>query len=333
MFIVGGGPAGLSAAIALRSRGLSVTVADSRQPSIDKTCGEGIMPDGADAAGQLGIDFSSVASARVRGIRLLSGDVAVESPFPKTCGYGVRRTALHALLIDKTVQSGVEIHWNAPVSSLDGIGARWIVGADGAGSRVREWSGLNRLASNSSRFGFTRHYKMEPWTDYIEGHYADGMQLFVTPLGPDQVGLAMLSRNSKWRMTDALKRFPAVKEKLGAAAPVSPERGAATVSRRLRRVTSGNVALIGDASGSVDAITAAGLSLNFREALALADAIEAEDLPRYEVAHRRLERRPRMMARLMLSIDRSPLLRKYAFQSMSACPGIFRSLVAVHVRA
>ncbi len=60
------------------------------------------------------------------------------------------------------------------------------------------------------------------------------------------------------------------------------------MSRRLHRVTSGNIALIGDASGSVDAITGEGLALCFRQALELAGALKAEDLALYERAHARL---------------------------------------------
>jgi flavin-dependent dehydrogenase len=53
VFITGGGPAGLAAAIAARGRGFDVTVADCAIPPIDKACGEGIMPDGLAAASYL----------------------------------------------------------------------------------------------------------------------------------------------------------------------------------------------------------------------------------------------------------------------------------------
>ncbi|MGB8062426.1 MAG: FAD-binding protein, partial [Candidatus Sulfotelmatobacter sp.] len=46
VFVIGGGPAGLAAAIAARKCGLRVIVADAAQPPIDKACGEGLMPDG-----------------------------------------------------------------------------------------------------------------------------------------------------------------------------------------------------------------------------------------------------------------------------------------------
>jgi menaquinone-9 beta-reductase len=42
VFVIGGGPAGLAAAIAARAKGLRVTVADGGVPPIDKPCGEEI---------------------------------------------------------------------------------------------------------------------------------------------------------------------------------------------------------------------------------------------------------------------------------------------------
>ena len=43
VLVIGGGPAGLAAALAVRQRGMSVIVADSCAPPIDKPCGEGLM--------------------------------------------------------------------------------------------------------------------------------------------------------------------------------------------------------------------------------------------------------------------------------------------------
>ena len=58
VLIVGGGPAGLAAALALRQRGATVAVADVRTPPIDKACGEGLMPDSLRELALLGVDLT-----------------------------------------------------------------------------------------------------------------------------------------------------------------------------------------------------------------------------------------------------------------------------------
>jgi len=93
------------------------------------------------------------------------------------------------------------------------------------------------------------------------------------------------------------------------------------------------VALIGDASGSVDAITGEGLSLGFRQAIALAKALEAGDLCQYQVAHRRLARRPARMGRLMLLLDEYAGLRERTLRAFRSDARIFARLLAVHVGA
>jgi flavin-dependent dehydrogenase len=93
------------------------------------------------------------------------------------------------------------------------------------------------------------------------------------------------------------------------------------------------VILLGDASGSVDAITGEGLRLSFEQASALAPALASGDLEAYEAAHRRLARRPAFMAHLMLSLDRSAWLRRRTLRALAAEPRIFAKQLAMHVGA
>jgi menaquinone-9 beta-reductase len=326
VFIIGGGPAGLVAAIAARRQGFRVVVSDSRHPPIDKACGEGMMPDALIAASEMGLDLRSIASASVRGVRFLGDGVKVEALFPHGPGCGIRRTSLHAFLVEQAESCGVELRWGQAICDLSRIKAQWIIGADGASSRVRQWAGLDRFSRNTWRFGFRRHFRIAPWTDHIEAYWADGLEVYVTPVAADEVGVAVLSRNPKLRVADALGLIPELK---GAPA-ISKERGSITASRTLQRVVHSNVALIGDASGSVDAITAEGLSMCFRQAVALAAAMKKGDLNAYQQAHKKLARRPRLMAGMMLTMDRSPLIRRLALRTMAAHPRLFSELLAFH---
>ena len=71
VFVVGGGPAGLAGAIAARQRGFAVTLADHSQASIDKACGEGIMPEGVAALRSLEVEVPGEQSFPFRGIRFV----------------------------------------------------------------------------------------------------------------------------------------------------------------------------------------------------------------------------------------------------------------------
>jgi flavin-dependent dehydrogenase len=91
------------------------------------------------------------------------------------------------------------------------------------------------------------------------------------------------------------------------------------------------VALVGDASGSVDAITGEGLCVLFQQAVALAGALEAGDLALYQAEHRRIGKRPEFMAALMLMLDRRGRLRRRAMRAFEGHPGLFANMLAMHV--
>ena len=107
--------------------------------------------------------------------------------------------------------------------------------------------------------------------------------------------------------------------------------GVLSISRTLRRVVLPGLALVGDASGSVDAVTGEGMCLAFRQALALATALETKNLPGYESAHRSIYWRPRAMAWLMLRLDAHRGFQRRALAALAQRPGVFASLLGIHV--
>src|SRR5271163_1500343 len=96
--IVGGGPAGLAAAIALRQKGLDVVVADALRPPIDKACGEGLMPDARKDLAALGIP--APGGAAFEGIAFIAGRHHAVAYFELGSGIGVRRLRLQSLLVE-----------------------------------------------------------------------------------------------------------------------------------------------------------------------------------------------------------------------------------------
>jgi len=341
VFVIGGGPAGLAAAIAAGQKGLRAIVADGSAPPVDKPCGEGLMAGTQAALGDLGISADDLGGYPVRGIRFVHAHDQVAAAFPKGRGIGIRRTILHEMLVKRAGDCGVQFLWNTPVSGiLPGgvqtsrglINAKWIVGADGSSSRVRRWSGLDANHARSLRHATRRHYLVTPWTEFVEIYWGERCQAYVTPLSSQEVCIVLTA--AKAQEADfgvALQNWPQIQERLAGAELSSRERGAVTFMHRLRHVVNGNVALLGDSSGGVDAITGEGLRLCFRQALALADAMEAGDLRVYERAHKKLMRRPAFMGKLMLMLAGNDMLRERAIRSMAAKPEIFDKLLAMHV--
>lgn len=338
--IVGGGPAGLAAAIALRQKGIDVLVSDALSPPVDKACGEGLMPDSREALEKLGVLLGPEDGHCFEGIAFIAPPLRATAPFSGRPGLGVRRLRLHAKLTDRCRRLGVRLLWGSGVTVRRGEPVlvqsescryRYLIGADGQFSRVRSWSGLERGKVLSKRFGARRHFRIEPWSRMVEVHWGDRGQAYVTPIGPEEVCIAAVSRSPSARMDEVLAGLPELRQRIEGAPVVSAIRGAATTTRRLRRVAAVNVALIGDASASVDAITGEGLALGFRQALLLAEAVEADSLDLYSAGHPSIVRLPQAMSRLLLCLDRWPSLRSRALTVLAQEPETFPAMLSMHL--
>jgi len=343
VLVVGGGPAGLAAAIAVRLKGFEVTLADCAQPPIDKACGEGIMPDGVAALRQLGVLISPADSYPFRGIRFLGCGASVAADFPNGCGFGIRRTTLHKILSERAAEAGVSILWNARVKcpasetiSVNGrpIQYKWLIGADGQNSYLRRWAGLDdSRRQRDLRFGFRRHFRVKPWSDYVEVHWGERCQIVVSPVNREEVCVGLLSRSAQTRLDDEIPKFPYLANHLRGAAPTSSERGSLSANHSLRAVIRDRIALVGDASGSVDAITGEGICLAFQQAVCLAEALVQNNPAYYQAAHRCITKIPAIMAKLMLNMDKHASIRRRVLLGLASEPGIFGRLLALHVGA
>ena len=291
VFIAGGGPAGLAAAISARKKGFDVVVADGGNPPIEKACGEGLLPDTLGALRRLGVDIEEADGFGFTGIRFLDGDAQVDARFPRGSGVGVRRPILHQRLIRAAEDLGVNLLWNTPVTGFGASGvlaggrniqSRWIVGADGFSSLVaNKGCGLDRASRSTRRFARQRHYRIAPWSEFVEIYWAKDSQAYITPVGPREVCVVLMCHDPQARMENLLKQHPVLMARLKNAEFTTTEKGSVTAMHKLRRVFCGNVILIGDASGGVDAITGEGLRLGFEQAFALAEALQADDLRLY----------------------------------------------------
>ena len=340
VLVVGAGPAGLATAIAVRLKGLSVTVADSRRPPIEKACGEGLLPEGVAALSALGIQLNSTVAFPIAGIRFCDESASATGKLPQgAASFGLRRTVLHSLLLQRAREVGVSFRWGTRVSDcatnsarLDNarFNFRWLVGADGQKSNVRKWTRLGPRSIRSSRFGFRRHFAIAPWSEFVEVYWGNGCQIYITPTGPGEICVALLASDPQMRISDALPQFPQLAARLSNAQPLTTELGGVTTLEQCGKVARGNTALVGDASFTVDGITGQGLSLAFQQALHLSDALATENLAPYEAAHRALVRAPARMARLLLLLARHDWLRRRTLRVLANNPNLFATMLSSH---
>ena len=253
-------------------------------------------------------------------------------------------------MVERAVEAGVHLRWQTHVQlqpdgsvTLSGQQFRYgcLIGADGQSSRVRRWAGLDRGRLMSRRFGFRQHFAVAPWSPYVEVYWGRNGQAYVAPVGNDQVCVVGMARDPQMRLADLLPELPLLAAKLHGAKvqsdPLDAERGGLMTTRRLRHVARGRVALISDASGSVDAITGEGLALGFRQALLLADCLAVRDvesgLKRYDKLHGRILNVPQTMSMALLLMDRYASLRTRAMRMLASDQGLFARMLGVHVGA
>ncbi|MFD9219174.1 NAD(P)/FAD-dependent oxidoreductase [Streptomyces sp. NPDC060064] len=331
LLVAGGGPAGLAAAIHAARVGMQAVVVEPRAAPVDKACGEGIMPSGVAALRSLGVE---VSGHDLRGIRYLAGARRAEATFHGSPGLGVRRTELHAALYQRAVELGVrivpgkvgEIRQAHDRVSAAGLTARWLIAADGLHSPLRRELGLDRPGgAYPRRYGMRRHYRIAPWTDFVEVHWSRHGEAYVTPVGDNLVGVAVLSRD-RCSYDEHLMAFPALAAVLGGRGANSV-RGAGPLRQRARSQRAGRALLVGDAAGYVDALTGEGIALAMATAAAAVSCLAAARPQAYPAQWARLTRRHRLLTEGLLRAARYPATARLIVPAAHRAPAAFRAAV------
>ncbi|MDN3270633.1 NAD(P)/FAD-dependent oxidoreductase [Streptomyces sp. MA15] len=333
LLVVGGGPAGLATALHAARAGLDTVVAEPRPAPVDKACGEGLMPGAVRALTALGLH---APGHPLTGIRYVQGPCRVEAAFRRERGLGVRRTDLHTVLHRAVLDAGVPVlplrvdgvRQDADGVSVPGAGlrARWLVAADGLHSPVRRSLGLDRPARTAPRYGLRRHYAVPPWSSRVEVHWGPDAEAYVTPLGPELVGVALLTAH-RAPYDVQLTGFPELAARLPPHTAVTPVRGAGPLRRRSRTRVHGRVLFVGDAAGYVDALTGEGVCLALTGARALVANLRTGTPGRYDADWARATRRYRVLTEALVRARQQPALAPHIVPVAARLPRLFAAAV------
>jgi geranylgeranyl reductase family protein len=323
--IVGGGPAGTSAAIALARNGRRVVIVDKARFPRDKCCGDGLTAGALRHLERLGLDPGHVASWQAVDlvkVRSPSGRV-VTFPLPTRGTYAAvaRRADLDAALVEAARGAGVEVVEGEALATLEITGdvvtlvtdagrtidAPYAIGADGA------WSTLRKLSAPASsgrpylgEWHAFRQYLVRTgpaardlWVWFDPDLLPGYAWSFPLPGGGANVGFGIrreagaptAAMAEQWR--DLLARAH-VRDVLGPDATPEGAHKAWPIPAAIGSVpltaAGGRVLFIGDAARAADPMTGEGIGQAFDTAELAARAISVAGASAPQVASRVYER-------------------------------------------
>jgi flavin-dependent dehydrogenase len=213
VLVVGAGPAGSALAAALASQGRDVVLVESRAHPRPKACAEYASPRIVEELRRLGLPEAAwqADALPLAGMRVIRGDDAVDIRYRDANGertaWGLERTRFDATLAAHAAARGarllertafVDVGWRGGVGGIGGrvaratlrtpegrrgVSCRWLIGADGARSRVSQRISVERRVGMPRRLGLVAHYEGIPdLVEHGEMHVGPGWYVGLAPL-------------------------------------------------------------------------------------------------------------------------------------------------------
>jgi len=342
--IVGGGPAGASAAIAL-ARGGAMPVLIERCPGErDLVCGGFLGWDSIAALRRLGLDPAALGARAIHRLRLVTGTRSVERALPKP-GAGLSRRRLDAALLLMAEDAGAAVLRGRAARAIDGRTIRLDDGEEMAADALFLATGKHELRGAAREIG--------PWpvsvglraalapspaaaralAGTIELHLFDGGYAGLLLQEDGAINLCLSAARARMAggaealLAELASEAPLLAERIGGAAPAWDAIAGVPYGWRARATEPGLYRL-GDQAAVIASLAGDGIAVALASGAAAASACRNGDGPgarAYQRAFARRARRPlaiaemlRVMAearrgrRLLMGLARVPGLAKAA---------------------
>ena len=299
--IIGAGPAGTAAAIALQRVGINTTVIDKARFPRDKCCGDGLTSGALRQLEHLAIDPANIATWKAVTKVWMTGPSGRSALFPLPAGPGqfaatAARRDLDAALVDRARAEGADVVEGVTFEDIElfedrvivrtdagTIDADWCIAADGMWSPTRKALGLAPYRYLGEWHAFRQYWRnvspraAEEQFIWFEPEILPGY-VWCFPLPGNRVNLGFGVKrdthktgemNELWR--ELLTR-PHIRDILGPdAEPESPHMAWPIPSRVGELpLTAHRTFFVGDATGACDPMTGEGIGQALQTGMAAA---------------------------------------------------------------
>jgi flavin-dependent dehydrogenase len=335
--IVGGGPAGASAAIALARGGAAPVLIERCPGERDLVCGGFLGWDALAALKRLGLDAAALGARPIHRLRLVSGGRTVEAALPRAAA-GLSRRRLDAALLDMAEEAGAAVLRGRTARSLDGRRIRLDGGEEMEADALFLATGKHELRGGAREIGawpvsVGLRAALPPMPDLegvIELHLFDGGYAGLLTQEDGATNLCLTITRARMTDRDALiaaliAEAPLLGARIGPSWPDHWEAVSGVPYGWRARATGAGLYRVGDQAAVIASIAGDGIAIALASGAAAARAcLAGESAETFQSAFARRAARPVGIAEMLrkLAARRG---RRRLMMGLAGVPGVAKA--------